>query len=54
MKEFATQKKFDNFYVSEYARAIETAALLGLEGASWKVDFMIRELDKGIFLIFHS
>ncbi len=40
---------FDRYYVSEYARAVETAARLGLQGAEWKVDFYLRERDYGVF-----
>lgn len=38
---------FDRYYVSEYARAVETAARLGIPNAMWKVDFYLRERDYG-------
>jgi len=41
-------KKFDRYYCSEYIRAMETASLLGLEGAQWFCDFYLRERDKGL------
>jgi len=34
--------KFDSYYTSEYVRAVESAALLGLENADWNVDFHLR------------
>ena len=39
--------KFDRFYVSEYIRALETAAYLGLPNAKWFVEFYLRERDWG-------
>ncbi len=39
--------EFDSFYVSPYARALETAACLGLHNAMWNVDFRLRERDNG-------
>ena len=39
--------KFDRFYVSEYLRAMETAALLDIEGASWYTEFYLRERNWG-------
>jgi len=39
---------FDRFYVSDYIRAKETAALLNLPGALWKQEFHLRERDKGL------
>lgn len=39
---------FDKFFVSEYARAMETAALLDLPNAHWVCDFYLRERDKGV------
>lgn len=39
---------FDHYYVSEYARAVETAARLDLPNAQWYVDFQIRERDHGL------
>jgi len=41
-------ERFDRYYTSEYARAMETAGLLQLPDAEWFVDFTIRERDKGI------
>jgi len=38
----------DKYYCSEYTRAMETAALLGLEGP-WVSDFFLRERDQGAF-----
>ncbi|MBI5742236.1 MAG: phosphoglycerate mutase family protein [Candidatus Niyogibacteria bacterium] len=38
---------FHRFVASEYARATETAALLGLPGANWYRDFYLRERDWG-------
>jgi NAD+ kinase len=38
---------FNRYYVSEYTRALETAARLGLPNAEWKVDFYLRERDYG-------
>lgn len=40
-------KRFDRYYVSEYLRAMETAALLNLSGARWHCDFYLRECDRG-------
>lgn len=40
--------QFDRHYVSEYARALETAALLELPNAKWYVDAQLRELDHGL------
>lgn len=39
---------FDRHFVSEYARAVETAALLDLPNASWRLDFQLRERDHGL------
>eukprot|EP01087_Luapelamoeba_hula_P002912 TRINITY_DN1273_c0_g1_i1.p1 TRINITY_DN1273_c0_g1~~TRINITY_DN1273_c0_g1_i1.p1 ORF type:complete len:292 (-),score=43.11 TRINITY_DN1273_c0_g1_i1:26-901(-) len=39
---------FDKYYCSEYTRAMETAALLNLEGP-WISDFFLRERDQGQF-----
>ncbi|MDO8669523.1 MAG: histidine phosphatase family protein [Candidatus Buchananbacteria bacterium] len=39
---------FFRYYVSEYIRAMETAALLDLPGAKWYVDFYLRERDWGM------
>jgi NAD+ kinase len=38
---------FDRFYASEYARAMETAAHANLPGASWRLEFYLRERDWG-------
>jgi len=40
--------KFDRQYVSEYVRAIETAARLSLPDALWRKDLDIRERDYGL------
>lgn len=40
-------ERFDRYYVSEYVRAKETAALLQLSGASWFRDFYLREREWG-------
>jgi len=39
--------RFDGYYVSEYTRAVETAALLDLPDADWNMDFQLRERDHG-------
>ena len=39
--------RFDRHYTSEYMRALETAALLGLEGAEWYRELYLRERDRG-------
>jgi broad specificity phosphatase PhoE len=39
---------FSHYYVSDYVRAQETAALLHLPGARWYVDFNLRERDRGL------
>lgn len=39
--------KFDRFYTSEYVRAMETAALLDLDDASWYTEFYLRERSWG-------
>jgi len=41
-------ERFDQYYCSEYIRAMETASLLGFEGARWYPDIFLREQDKGI------
>jgi len=41
-------EKFFRYYVSEYNRAVETAALLNLPEAQWFVDFYLRERDWGL------
>ena len=38
---------FDRYYTSEYLRAMETAALLGLLNAKWYAEFYLRERDYG-------
>lgn len=38
---------FDRFYSSEYIRALETAAHLGLPNAQWRPEFYLRERDWG-------
>jgi len=38
---------FDQYYVSEYIRAMETAALLGLPEADWFREYYLRERDYG-------
>lgn len=40
--------RFDQYYCSEYIRAIETASLLGFESARWYPDIFLREQDKGV------
>lgn len=40
--------RLDKFYVSEYVRTKETAAMMGLPNATWKTDMMIRERDQGV------
>jgi len=40
---------FDGYYVSEYTRAQETAAILNFKNAKWHCEFYLREQDKGIF-----
>jgi NAD+ kinase len=40
---------FTRYIVSEYARAQETAALLGLDGAQWEIDFYLCERNWGLF-----
>lgn len=47
IKENITQT-FDMYYVSEYIRAQETAALLDFVNAKWNVSFYLREQDRGI------
>ncbi len=38
----------DRFYVSDYIRAKETAALLNLPQAEWRVEYQLRERDHGL------
>jgi NAD+ kinase len=40
---------FDRYYASEYLRAMETAALLGFDDATWFCEFYLRERDWGVF-----
>lgn len=40
-------KGFDRYFTSEYVRAMETAALLGLLNASWYRNFYLTERDWG-------
>ena len=40
-------ESFDRYVVSEYARAMETAALLDIESASWYRNFYLTERDWG-------
>jgi broad specificity phosphatase PhoE len=40
-------EEFDRYYVSPYVRAKETAGLLGLPDAEWRVDPRLRERDWG-------
>jgi len=40
--------EFDRYYVSEYLRAMETAAHLSLPGARWLCEFYLRERDWGL------
>jgi NAD+ kinase len=40
-------ESFDRYYVSEYLRAMETAAHLGFQGARWFCEFYLRERDWG-------
>lgn len=39
--------RFDRYYVSEYARALETAANTDFPKAEWMVEFYLRERDRG-------
>jgi len=41
-------ERFDRYLTSEYVRAMETAALLGLPGALWQTEFYLRERDAGL------
>jgi NAD+ kinase len=40
-------ERFDRHLTSEYVRAMETAALLGLPGALWQAELYLRERDAG-------
>lgn len=39
---------FDEYFTSEYVRAMETAGTMNFVGADWTVEFHLRERDKGI------
>ncbi|OII78273.1 phosphoglycerate mutase family protein [Cryptosporidium andersoni] len=39
---------FDKYFTSEYVRAMETAAMLGLPNSLWNTDIYLRERDRGI------
>lgn len=39
--------RFDRYYVSEYARAVETAHLLALKDATWYIEYFLVERDWG-------
>lgn len=39
---------FDKYFTSEYVRAMETAAMLGLPSARWATEIYLRERDRGI------
>eukprot|EP00320_Phaeocystis_rex_P019203 CAMPEP_0119084258 /NCGR_PEP_ID=MMETSP1178-20130426/128923_1 /TAXON_ID=33656 /ORGANISM="unid sp, Strain CCMP2000" /LENGTH=347 /DNA_ID=CAMNT_0007067209 /DNA_START=35 /DNA_END=1078 /DNA_ORIENTATION=- len=41
------KRQFDCHFTSEYVRAMETAGLLGLPGARWRPEVMLRERDWG-------
>lgn len=41
------RERFDRYYVSPFVRTRETAALLGLPDAEWRVDQRLRERDWG-------
>ena len=41
------RETFDRYYVSPFVRTRETAALLGLQDAEWRVDQRLRERDWG-------
>lgn len=41
--------QFDRYYVSEYLRALSTAAHLNLPDAQWYPDLYLRERDHGLF-----
>lgn len=40
-------ERFERYYASEYARAMQTAALLGLPDAHWYLEYHLRERDWG-------
>ncbi|KAH0488338.1 MAG: hypothetical protein KVP17_002891 [Porospora cf. gigantea B] len=39
---------FDKYFTSEYVRAMETAASLGLPNARWATEVYLRERDRGV------
>lgn len=41
--------RFDRFYCSPFARARETAALLGVPNAEWQLEPLLRERDFGLW-----
>lgn len=41
--------EFDRLYCSPFARARETAALLGIPGAAWQLEPLLRERDWGLW-----
>jgi len=41
-------EQFDYYFTSEYVRAMETAGTMDFPDASWRVEFHLRERDKGI------
>jgi len=45
---FKASVGFDRYLVSEYVRAMETAGLLALPGATWFADYNLSERDWGI------
>lgn len=48
LKENINGGKFDYYYVSPYRRTLETALLLNLPKANWRMDDRLREIDWGI------
>ncbi len=40
---------FDRFYCSSFVRTRETAGLLGLDGAQWQLESLLRERDFGLW-----
>jgi broad specificity phosphatase PhoE len=46
-------KSFDAYYTSGFIRAQETAGHMGFEGAEWRQDIYLREIDMGV-LTHHS
>lgn len=43
-----TGYQFDLFYASQHIRAMETAELLNIPNAEWRLDYQLRERDWGI------